>query len=1499
MAMNNFPEDRSPFWSIGAVGAIGAGVGFGMKGRWGGIQSTLSRPPMSPVFTALQSAMGNMPGFKPPGQTNVVAMDLLGDLATSPASKSSLRREIAHATYESLMKSTSIGHTQAYNIFQRINRAGSVTDAYSMAAQNIARHSARADMFERQIEKLVPGGFFNARTQDIPGPEFMGQKGSFGFFGKAGTLQRVTSLTDPVEMQRAVDLRTKLEDIFGKDIARKSRLYIVGEEGFPMLRLAERDVNISLPLREGMTYGGKGFQTRYITRGAYTLGPSGPEYSSFSEVYLDEIKKSMANNRSAKEAVNEVNRSLLQNINDTEATKRMAVFASPEAFQTSGDMMSERLLRTQKVFIGKQPTPELLQAAIESGELFPFAGQGAVGKMTMQSADIRQALYGTRGVSFPAERQPFQKYRAGWGLTAEAKNRAVQMNFKGSLGQYYSRLDRKFTGAGYKYLAGTGAGAAAAEAHVAPQLITMYAKPGIGGFASERLRALMAEEQGFISTNVSNMMEAERIKNYSIRVEEDMRIHRALKDSIFSEDRAINEIVNFDKPLPLVAGEDIGISLEGKSIKAGGALQEEIIGYHVIDRGQIKVKVRERFMHGAGQDVKYFDEGIKHLMGGATQEEIDALVMQEFGTADIGRNRVEAILSGSRIAKNPYALHSQQMHAMAYLGAEKFDTPERGGAALAQRKALRAYMEDPEKYLGLEDVYRGLDKGATVAQIGEANYVAQKRILQGAKELGLLTNKRGSTGLIFGLMEQEHTERLMAEGIIGEMEAAAIKGSRGVIGISSPMIGDLVTEGGAGKLAKLDVAAMRVLSMKSYSQDANLAADTMADFASRMRLADPAEKQALRKMQASLLNTEGEFSLLSGLKSTEEVPLLTSIGPDELVSPKGRYVDLGESIKELGGSRRIYIPGTEESSIMAARMGQGETIKSDLHRAVADLQTAIKMKNKAGEDSLEGAVARVDESAAALRSVGQAAYASSVVPQGEVLGSRYLTGKRMTAAQAAELGEGVVGISERTGLEMFEELERQATTESQKAFLIGQQERLLAGEAVEAMGWRHPTAGPESVQAMRMKIMPGARNEMLYFGEKMGSFQIGGVSEQVPISQMVGMKGDFDKDMYNIAVMSDKSTADRLGRAMDFKGNISYNKYLGKHYMLARAIDQNAARGASEVSAMALTKEAMSHGYAKLATGQTNIALQKLKVGIASQAPDLYGDVAPMLWHIEETAAIGAKHGLIGGGTDYYRRISQAVNNLDQTKLQGVIEDIFGKEARTMKATIDGAEVIYNYNPAVQSQQMMDALAGADKELIRSVELGQMAKRSTGAGSLLAHQEQFLMAEAGLSEDAGMHLLSGKQTYGQKMQRTAKSLGRNAKSIARVLSRAKKPIAMGLAAASAIMLAAPSISGSLSNPNIEGAGGGKNIDAASSVPPNQTPTPEPPSQIMRSPKVYQQGSSRISANYSTSDYQSNYSDTMKQIAAMRGAGQRTRMNISDNREYLDPHMLANKIHERM
>ena len=45
---------------------------------------------------------------------------------------------------------------------------------------------------------------------------------------------------------------------------------------------------------------------------------------------------------------------------------------------------------------------------------------------------------------------------------------------------------------------------------------------------------LAQKEQGFISADVANMMEAERIKSHTIRVEKDMLMHRALKDNIFS-----------------------------------------------------------------------------------------------------------------------------------------------------------------------------------------------------------------------------------------------------------------------------------------------------------------------------------------------------------------------------------------------------------------------------------------------------------------------------------------------------------------------------------------------------------------------------------------------------------------------------------------------------------------------------------------------------------------------------------------------------------------------------------------------------------------------------------------------------------------------------------------------------------------------------------------------------------------------------------------------------
>jgi hypothetical protein len=122
---------------------------------------------------------------------------------------------------------------------------------------------------------------------------------------------------------------------------------------------------------------------------------------------------------------------------------------------------------------------------------------------------------------------------------------------------------------------------------------------------------------------------------------------------------------------------------------------------------------------------------------------------------------------------------------------------------------------------------------------------------------------------------------------------------------------------------------------------------------------------------------------------------------------------------------------------------------------------------------------------------------------------------------------------------------------------------------------------------------------------------------------------------------------------------------------------------------------------------------------------------------------------------------------------------------------------------------------------------------------------------------------------------------------------------IGTAIAAGVMMAAPSISGSM--PLKEGPAGGKNLSYNDLGPPAGLGMAPPAPRIMASPKAYDMSgvkmSSRANIRMSMPDADSNAG--FRRQAADLANGSRVRIRTTDDRDALNPQRLASKIHERL
>ena len=490
---------------------------------------------------------------------------------------------------------------------------------------------------------------------------------------------------------------------------------------------------------------------------------------------------------------------------------------------------------------------------------------------------------------------------------------------------------------------------------------------------------------------------------------------------------------------------------------------------------------------------------------------------------------------------------------------------------------------------------------------------------------------------------------------------------------------------------------------------------------------------------------------------------------------------------------------------------------------------------------------------------------------------------------------------------MFDELLDRSTTDTQRRFLKSQRDNFLAEKTLAGGVWRHPTTGPESFQFINYKLDKELSEGLVSAPAKFGTIALeGGKAKQVDFSQMVGMKGDFDKDMYALSAISDKETEAKVRRKLASSAQEDYTKYLFNHYALQETIDGK--RGIGEKISQMNRVETIAGGArklteAKIATPQVNSALQKLKIGLQYSAPDQYRPLSELFWHLEE-AAIGGKHGVMEGSL--YQNIAHAVESKDVKTMEGVLTGLLG-EKRTIRGEMSaGGKVLQqslNVDPSAWAKTAIESAANVSDEIDIAYKAAQVGKGKRSLREVNEVVEMMYRRKSG-SLDVAQSLMYASETgIGNSLSQSANRMMRKGQaklsSVGRVLNKAKGPAMIGLAAAAGLSMLAPSVSGTLKT---EGPRAGRGVSPDSLGPPSGPGMTPPEPRIMSSPKVYDMGGmrsgSRANIRMSLGDANASSQSLMGRVRDMAQSGN-VSIRTVDDRSVLDPQRLANKIHERL
>lgn len=1433
-------NERSPFWGIGATGAIAGSAAYAYTQNKNAILDAL-RSNVGGVRESVIAAVANAPSYNLAGRAtrdfveNAVLENInnISRLYTPDIAK----KEIFYSAYESLLGTGRITPENALSKLAGITGQSSVIGAYGVAKEAV--QAAGGDI---SFGRNIPSNIGLLSEEFIPSP------GGFA----ARSLPGLTAGELSAEAYaRAEAIRGNISKAAGEQFGGLIGDYrYLGSAENPLMatKIMGQEYKIPLTAATSMQIG----SANYALRQAYGPGGNLMSYGQMVENAIVESLQSSATTTKLRQQLHQVDQRVAQNMFDV-ASDHMAgaVWMPPSQAMTSGGLAASRLRNIEAIAYGVED--EEIKSLIGRG-LYPYTSPSSAGKGTLLTQDIGKALYGDLGLFISPEQRPTQFIRGEWGATGFAKTAALQNRFRGLLGKYYNRLERKGVTETYRDLLYGGISATAEGAYSVPQLMTFYAKPGEDiGFARQGLNTLMAEEEGVLSRSAAAMMEHERSLTKRIALNAGLEANKDIITAL--QGQPLGQFV----PLEITGGRGLGVDIEtGKRLQLD--LSQRVVGAQLAGENQAILHMKETIRPTEGAMLKTFSEEQKALVGARSDSEWRQVLKAAGIKSRIAGQDIEQVLYGKIVQRNKMALITQQMEAMSVFAAAKVNRSSVVNASARNRDIL-TFLEDPAKYSNVSGL---------MAQHEADAHIAIQRNLTGIAQRFRFTPEE--MAMTFGLADEP------ALGLLTNAELSAVKASGGVIGLGKGFVGDLVS-GNWGR-GSFEHSGFRLLAMKGQ-----LGVDYSAELSKR--IAGTGELGALSKMEASALNQEGLWAKLNRSN-------LPSILEGDLIQEEGRVVGLGRGVKAFGGSDVLYIPGTLEApTTMQEIVARGKVVQKPLARELSYFRSLI---DRGATDT------ELEEAATGLRRAIVRATEEQGAARGKIIGSRQLT-----AVQRGS--DNVLGLAAEDINKMYDDLMARTSDLDQLAELKAQREALFSKETVAAGLWRHPTTGPESFQFTNIRLDPSLARGTVGVPYQEGEMTIGGVSRKINVSQMVGLKGDYDRDQLVIAAISNRDTQKRAASHIAHQANAEYASYLFNHYTMKDAMEN--AASTKEVLQMR-TPEALQAGFeklttAKVKTGQINLALQQFKIGVAYGKSDKYRPLAEMFFHLEE-AAIGGKHGIIG--EELYQAIGQAGQLRGETgtrTMEQVLTNVFGTQNLSAAGTISDQFGKYNVSTSLNmreaAQYMIEAKEAVAEDVKMALEAASIAKgKSTRDFTLGQDIMRMYSRRKGSIDVAGAMMQAGStdmMDIASRGSRLTEGLKGRASGALKAFTRNKRALAIGAAAAAGIMFMAPSTSGVI-RPVQTATAGGANLSEEDISPEGFMQMNPPPPRPNRSPRNYEVSGGRPTTHANIKlhmeDLDSSSRDFMSHAQQLGG-----RVNITsiDNRHVTDPVLLASKIHERL
>jgi hypothetical protein len=1463
---NRYYEERSPLWSLASASALAGGIGYSyIQGKEDFARAL--RAGSNDISESIISRAAQVSDFNVGSvmSSNIDEEFLRSNVLSMVGGPGIVKGNLHQAAYESLLATGTITNEEALLSLAEINKQSTPLDAYE-AAMSVIRGKGDLDVFGNKIEEMTTAGEARlALLQDAVMPSSR--------YGVLGPRNVPFSELSATAQERFGSLKTNITEAAGSgfDINWKFRNVedLIGGRSVttPMAMLEISGERFAFPLDPSskVVYGGKNLSTRYMTRQAYTTGGQLMNYADLAEAtVVDAIRKSR-NQQELKNNLFNAHKGLIENIWESDSAARSAaIWTPPEPVLTSGGRARARLTLKEAVAYN---IPEEERIALLGENLYPFTSPNTAGKGTFVTANIREGLFGPLGNLITPEQRPTQFIRSEWGVTEAAKQAASP--FRGTFGSAFDRVDRKVQGADYKALLYGTADPRSAKAYSAPQPLTFYARPGDKvGYQREALNNLLSAEEGAISSSARGMFEYEKLLQKKISLTSNLPLNKQLASKL--EGVARGTFVPIEG---IGAGAFLGTELEtGRELAllADDAVAQSVIGAEITEEGQATLFLKERRRMQKNELWKFFSEENKYMLGLADDLKFREIAEAAGAELTIGGQRLEAIQSGKLVGRNQFSLLTQQIEAASVFAGNIIDSDVNNTVRRRIRnQEIQAFLADPAKALNVS----GLMANREI----DSAYAVQKNLIGLTKGWGFSEQEMQRT---FGLMSSGHLEQMVSEGILSPAEQKSILSSSGVIGLGKGRLGDLAS-GNWGR-GSFEQSGFRLLTAKG---------EEGAAFATELskRILGKGELGAIAKMEESVLGQESFLKKFSKMTSTP----ISKI--EDLVGETGRYVSLGRKFKAFGGSSRIYVPGTSEASgLLKPIISRGEEISAPLISELRSFQSLLKAGRP--EEELESAAERLRNLVVQLSETQSAA-------RGKVVGSEILTGVRRTFKEQSD----TFRISQQSADRMFNDLIKRSAV-GEKEFLEQQRQALMSGETLMGGMWRHPTTGPESFQFVKYKVDKQLADGMVAAPTKFGTLAFkGGRSYKADISEMVGFAGDFDRDQFVLSAIAEKNTANKVRRNIDTKMRQQYTNYVFNHYGMKDIIDQKVSKSAILDT---LSREALQSGYKKLTTaktttGQVNLALQKLKIGLQYTAPEEYRPLADLFFHLEQTA-IGGKHGVLT--SDLYQAIAASTKGGEQglRTMTDVLTTLFGGDKINLKGQVTDSfgnvtSHAFNMDLKQAAQVAISSYDAVSQDVDIAVRAASMAKgKSSDFVTLNKLTEQFYARRQGSIDIAQQYMQANAEnleTLTGKTSRLIRKAEAKSKSLLSAIRAHKKPILIGAAAAVGIAALSPSVSGVL-RPVTPVPNKRREITAEHITPegPPMNP-PEPGPNI--APRVYDfgGGDESIRANIRTriNDLQQseNFMDKVK------GFGGQSSLRIKDDRSVLDPHLLANKIHERL